>query len=181
MMSRRRSMNLRFRARTAIFRYGGSSKSGRRNVNVSSRKESRAFFVPPHFGGRGTQRGLPAAGRDLLFAEQPRSRLVNAKAGGGGLQPRREIQRENGLQPLKPRVGSFPRAIYCTNPKFVSGAGPEPSGNVPNCASNRATFSFNACSSRFACAGLKITLETSFPCGTLGNKYMKFKVNSSPL
>src|SRR5271169_3552014 len=99
MMSRRRSMNLRFRARTAIFRYGGSSKSGRRNVNVSSRKESRAFFVPPHFGGRGTQRGLPAAGRDLLFAEQPRSRLVNAKPEGRGFSPAVKSNEKMGFSP----------------------------------------------------------------------------------
>src|ERR1700723_4090559 len=101
--------------------------------------------------------------------------------GGVGLQPRRKGQREKGLPPLQPRIWSFPPASYCTNPKFVSGAGPDPSGKVPNCASNRAPFSFNACNSLLACAGLKITLETSFPCGTLGNKYMKLSVNSSPL
>jgi hypothetical protein len=31
--------------------------------------QSRAFSSPMHLGGRGTERGLPAAGRDLLFVE----------------------------------------------------------------------------------------------------------------
>jgi len=31
--------------------------------------ESRAFSCPTHFGGRGTETGLPAAGRVLLFVE----------------------------------------------------------------------------------------------------------------
>ena len=41
--------------------------------------QSRAFSCPTHFGGRGTERGLPAAGRDLLFVEQ--SSLVTARSG----------------------------------------------------------------------------------------------------
>src|ERR1700723_1172700 len=52
--------------------------------------QSRAFPCPTHFGGRGTERGLPAAGRDLLFVEQ--SSLVTARSGrplflGGHLLP----------------------------------------------------------------------------------------------
>ena len=31
--------------------------------------QSRVFSCPTNFGGRGTERGLPAAGRDLLFVE----------------------------------------------------------------------------------------------------------------
>src|SRR5229473_2112755 len=65
--------------------------------------------------------------------------------------------------------GLLEAALYCTKPTLGTGVGSGTSRMGPNCASYRLIFSPSALKMRLACAGLTITLDTSLPCGTLGN------------
>src|ERR1700680_2445997 len=77
--------------------------------------------------------------------------------------------------------GLLEAVLYCTKPTVGTGFGSGTSRMGPYCASYRLIFSPSALKMRLACAGLTITLESSLPCGTLGNTYMKCSVNSSAL